>query len=82
MSFHWKSIWYRTCVHITKKSDESWFITNHEDLLQKCQLFPIETYIERRQRTLQVNLEKLPMVLMNNTERSKGYCKDKHKIYW
>ena len=50
-SFHNRAIRYMTGQHI-RKNEEEWSYPVHEELLAKCRLFPIETYIERRRGTL------------------------------
>ena len=81
-SFHWRSIRYMTGVHIAKQRDGAWFIPDHEELLRKCRLFPIETYIERRRGTLRMYMEDYRAELLMEADRGRGHCRDPHKIYW
>ena len=56
-SMHHRAVRYMTGEHIRKVGD-TWEYPSHEKLLQKCGLFSIETYIERRRGTLMAYLEK------------------------
>ena len=71
-----------TGVHIAKQRDGAWFIPDHEELLRKCRLFPIETYIERRRGTLRMYMEDYRAELLMEVDRGRGHCRDPHKIYW
>ena len=57
-SFHLRAVRYMTGVHIRKQEEEEWSYPDHEVLLEKCGLFPITIYLERRRGTLREYLEK------------------------
>ena len=50
-SFHLRAVRHMTGSHIRCVNDE-WEYPNHNYLLNKCRLHPIEKYIERRRGTL------------------------------
>ena len=80
-SFHMRAIRHMTGSHIRCVNDE-WEYPNHERLLKKCGLFPIETYIERRRGTLWKYLREHRKELMEEAEGVKGHCKNVMKVLW
>ena len=69
-SFHNRAIRYMTGQHI-RKNEEEWSYPVHEELLAKCRLFPIETYIERRRGTLLEYLKKCCAGLLEEGKHEK-----------
>ena len=71
-----------TGKHIVKNEDGSWIYPNHEELLKKCKLLPIEKYIERRRGTLRAYLEEYKPDLMREVTGMTRPARDPNKILW
>ena len=80
-SFHNRAIRYMTGQHI-RKNGEEWSYPEHEDLLEKCRLFPIETYIARRRGTLLEYLKKHRPELLQEVKNIKKHYRNVQKILW
>ena len=80
-SFHNRAVRYMTGSHIQKIGD-GWEYPNHEDLLKKCRLFPIDVYLERRRGTLREYLMKYRNNLLQKAIETKKNCRNVHKILW
>ena len=68
--------------HIRKRSDGSWEYPEHEALLQKCKLEPIETYIARRRETLRTYIENNKRDLLETTKKIQVPARHSAKILW
>ena len=80
-SFHNRAIRYMTGQHI-RKSGEDWSYPVHDDLLVKCRLFSIETYIERRRGTLLEYLKKYRAGLLEGKKHVRKHYRNVRKILW
>ena len=80
-SFHKRAIRYMTGQHIRKR-DEKWEYPEHEGLLKKCRLFPIDVYLERRRGTLRDYLLKNRQSLLQKAIEIKRNCRNVNKILW
>ena len=70
-----------TDSHIRCVNDE-WEYPNHEALLKKCRLHPIELYIQRRRGTLWNYLLKNKKDLLEETMKIRPHSKDGTKVLW
>ena len=70
-----------TGQHIRKMGEE-WEYPNHGDLMLKCGLFDIKTYIERRRGTLRKYIEENRANLLIEAMKIKRHCRDVNKIMW
>ena len=70
-----------TGEHI-KKVGEKWEYPNHKILLKKCELFPMETYLERRRGTLRKYFEEERVELFNRAKETVRHSKEVNKIFW
>ena len=80
--FHKRAIRHMTGKHIVKKEDGSWTYPNHEELMGKCKLLPIEKYIERRRGTLRAYLEEYKADLLREVTGLTKPARDPNKILW
>lgn len=81
-SFHRRATRYMTNKHLRKREDDTWYYPDHDSLLRKCRLFPIETYVKRRRGMLRRYLEDKKTSLLREAEKCGRHCKDVHKILW
>ena len=81
-SFHHRAVRYMTGKHIRKIGENEWEYPDHGYLLEKCQLFPIDTYIERRRGTLRKYLEENRKELFENAKQTKLSARNPHKVLW
>ena len=79
--FHLRAIRHMTGEHIWCGVD-GWEYPNHEGLMEKCGVFPMETYIERRRGTLWRYLLRNRRDLMEKAKGCKLHSKDARKILW
>ena len=80
-SFHLRAVRYMTGVHIRKEGEE-WSYPDHEVLLEKCGLLPINVYVERRRGTLREYLEKNRKEVIEMAEGCGNHCRDPNKLLW
>ena len=80
-SFHNRAIRYMTGKHICKEG-ENWSYPDHDELKEKCKLFSLETYIERRRGTLYKYLQENRKELLQEAEKIKPHSKHVNKILW
>lgn len=71
-----------TGCHIRKRGEGDWEYPNHVILENKCQLFPIETYIKRRRGTLWKYLLEYRKELVEETAAATTPAKNPNKILW
>ena len=81
-SFHKRSLRYMTGAHIRKEGDGSWDYPEHEVLLQRCELQPIQVYLERRRCTLWRFLENNRVELLEKTKNCRRHSRDINKVFW
>ena len=85
-SFHWRAIRYMTGCHIRKRGGEGgegdWEYPNHKELMVKCKLLPIETYVERRRGTLRKYLEENRADVLAEAGKMGKHNKNVNKIMW
>ena len=81
-SFHSRAIRYMTGTHIQKRTSGEWEYPDHDKLLKKCRLFPIEEYIKRRRGTLMKFLEDYRGNLLAEAKICGRHCRDVNKIIW
>ena len=81
-SFHKRALRYMTGEHIRQKGDNTWEYPDHQDLLKKCSLFPIETYIQRRRGTLRRYMDDCRSELLDKTKLCPRHSRDAHKLVW
>ena len=62
--------------------NDKWEYPNHEELLKKCKLAPMETYVERRRGTLWEYLEKYRKDLLREARKITPHNKNVRKILW
>ena len=71
-----------TGQHIRKGGDDKWEYPDHGELMRKCKLFEMETYIERRRGTLRKYLEEHRETLLGEAKQTGRHSRDVHKILW
>ena len=81
-SFHRRATRYMTGKHIRKKGEEEWDYPDHEILLKKCRLFPIDVYLERRRGTLREYLTTYRSNLLDQALKTKTDCRNTHRVLW
>ena len=81
-SFHRRAIRHMTGQHIRKGGDDEWEYPDHGELMRKCKLFEMETYIERRRGTLRKYLEEHRETLLGEAKQTGRHSRDVHKILW
>ena len=81
-SFHRRATRYITGMYIRLVDSERWEYPEHDEVLQKCGLFPIETYIQRRRGTLRKYMENYRNDLLQRAETCGRHCRNVHKIMW
>ena len=81
-SFHRRAVRFMSGQHIRKEESGLWKYPDHSILLEKCNLQPIETYLERRRIMLRNYLERNRMSLLDKAKRSGRHCKNVNKILW
>ena len=81
-SFHLRAIRHMTGVHIRKRSNGRWEYPEHKDLLTKCGLEPIETYIVSRRETLRTYLENNKRDLLETAKKTQVPARHSSKILW
>ena len=80
-SFHHRAVRYLTGDHIEKR-DKTWYYPDHNKLLKKAKLLPIEKYIERRRGTLRRYFETNKGELLDQAKKIKRHCYDPNKTLW
>ena len=68
--------------HHIQKIGENWEYPNHQELLKKCGLLPIDIYIQRRRETLRAYLMECRKDLMKEAMKTRTHNFDVHKILW
>ena len=81
-SFHKRATRCVSGTHIRKDEKDEWHYPDHSDLLEKCGLRPIETYLERRRSTLMRYLELNKKDLLLEARRCDKHCRNVSKIMW
>ena len=81
-SFHKRAIRHMTGKHIQKNGEDEWEYPNHESLLKKCKMFPINIYIERRRGTLRRYMEQYRSELLSEVETSGRHYQEVNKVVW
>ena len=71
-----------TGQHIQKISDHKWTYLNHEKLLKKCKLFPMDIYLERRRGTLRDYFNKYRSELLNEMQQLPHHCYAANQKFW
>ena len=80
-SFHFRAVRHMTGSHIRCINDE-WEYPNHNELLRKCRLHPIETYVERRRGTLWRYFLNNKKEFLDEAMKIKMHPKDGNKVLW
>lgn len=80
-SFHRRATRYMTGSRIRKVGDNNWDLV-HAELLKQCELFSIDTYLERRRGTLCKFLETYREDLLREAEECGRHCLNVHKVMW
>ena len=80
--FHRRAVRHMTGQHIRKGDDGSWSYPDHEILLEKCRLLPIEAYITRRRATLRKYLAKFKPDLLADAEELTAPMGDAQNVLW
>ena len=81
-SFHWRTVRHITGSHIQKITDKKWSYPDHEQLLKKCQLFPMDVYLERRRGTLRDYFNKYRKDLFEELQSLNHHCYASNKKFW
>ena len=81
-SFHNRALRYMTGQHIRKVGDEEWTYPSHEELEEKCGLYSIKEYIERRRRMLRRYLEEHRKDFLHEAMETRVPQKNVNKILW
>ena len=69
-------------AHIREVGDGEWIYPDHEVLLEKCELLPMDVYLERRRNTLHNHLTSNRSSLLRKAKDCGRHCKDHVKILW
>ena len=80
--FHERVVRHITGCHIKRGAQGVWTYPDHEALLQKCGLWPIGVYIERRRGTLRKYLEENKVELLEDVEALSAPARDPHRVLW
>ena len=81
-SFHQRAIRHMTGKHIRKVGEDKWEYPDHQKLLLKCNLFPIEIYLERRRGTLWEYLNKNKKELVERMQNLGNKNRGNKKLLW
>ena len=81
-SFHKRVTRYLTNLHIQKVRNDEWIYPDHEELLKKCELYPIDIYLQRRRGTLREYLDTYKKNLLREAENCSRHQLNVHKILW
>ena len=79
-SFHQRATRYITGMHIRLVDSDRWEYPKHDEVLRKCGLFPIETYIQRWRGTLRKYIENYRNDLLQKAETCGRHCRNIRKI--
>ena len=81
-NFHHRAVRFMTNSHIQKQDDDTWVYPDHEELRNKCDLEPIEVYIERRRGTLRKYLETECRDLLTSVRECRPPALHSRKLLW
>ena len=73
---------YMIGCHIRKIDEGCWEYPDHRTLYQKCRLFPIDIYLERRRGTLREYLMEYRRNLLDQAEKTGRDSRNINKILW
>ena len=80
--FHKRAVRHITGQHIRRDENGVWHYPDHDVLLQKCGLWPIATYIERRRGTLRTYLHDNKTELLEEVKSLGPPARDPHRVLW
>ena len=81
-SFHKRAMRYMTGLHIRKGEGDVWEYPDSEETREKCGLWDIEVYIQRRRGTLKKYLTRYRAQLLKEALQCPKHCKDANKLVW
>ena len=81
-SFHNRAARYMTGQHIRKVTDEIWNCPSSKEVMKKCQLFPIEIYLQQRRGTLRRYFDTFREELIQQAMKCKQHSKGVNRILW
>merc|ERR1711986_52946 len=81
-SFHRRVVRHMTGDHIRKMGEDKWEYPDHHKLFMKCNLFPMEVYLERRRGTLWEYLNKNKKELVDRMQNLGNKNRGNKKSLW